>query len=228
MDTTENTPIVEKKSLTEILTEIKHLEKWITETVGKLSERRLFAVAVTARKRLAGSETSTEEYSRTVQSLLDHIIHRVQRLERLRTALVRANAMTKVTLPNGAECTIIEAVKVRDTYKVMKHIRELATAQYNAVTREVANTNLNLDKNAQTQKLDFINKSKTGDGVTYTQEEIEVALTNIDMLTNANKVSLCSAPNLLRLVEDSDEIEDFDMRIDAVLSRANAMTEVEI
>lgn len=211
---------MEKLTLHRLLTELKVIDDRISKAISKIPEfpiKRGNSIEPES-----NSAYSEEEISVKIIGSCVSVTDLIERRFKLKSALVKANSVTKVTIC-GKEYTIIEAIEmkeiIRDKQFYLNKLKELRNNQ-NSLFNKVNNK---VDTDYE-RILEFQIKSLTNKGdIQKVREEF------YSTFYNQNKVTKIDPINLDKIIDDlSKEIDDFNVEIDASLSEINATTVVEI
>ena len=162
-----------------------------------------------------------EEFKTNATSTYDSILDLIKRKQAIKTAIVNANAVTKVKV-GKEEMTIAEAIN----YKVIiSHKADLVAglnARYNE-QRSIANQRNTLME-VNLQKLLEMMLGK--DNIKAGNEDVEAVA---KPYKERNETLLFDPLNALNKVKElQEEIDTFNTEVDADLSEVNAITTIEI
>lgn len=204
-----------KLSLHRVLSELKMLDRRITDAIGDVNPQ-----AVMVGNKLKNISLSVEEFETQAKSSLQKVRDLIDRRYKLKCALIKANAETKVTI-SGKEMTIADAIDYKTVieYKeqLLRHLRNKFTNVTNMYNSEVEKMETKLDETVKAAT----NKSDKPD------KDLIAALT--ESYRKANDVKVIDPTHLSEIITTlSKEVDDFKAEVDAVLAEANATTFVEV
>lgn len=212
---------MEKLTLHRILSELKTIDDRIKKATDDLMHRavkRGNQLIINGRKSNMSETEFTEEAKATYQSVTDLI----KRKFVLKSALLKANATTKVTIA-GVEYTIIEAIEMKslmdkkaNLLQRMKRVNNSVDLTFND-TVEQANTDFERLLSAQITGL--TNKSD----IAKVREDYKVIFDKANTVTIVDPIE---SSEIIKSLEK--EIEDFKVNVDSALSEINATTAIEI
>jgi hypothetical protein len=212
---------MEKLTLHRILSELKTIDDRIKKATDDLMHRavkRGNQLIINGRKSNMSETEFTEEAKATYQSVTDLI----KRKFVLKSALLKANATTKVTIA-GVEYTIIEAIEMKSLMdkkasllQRMKRVNNSVDLTFND-TVEQANTDFERLLSAQITGL--TNKSD----IAKVREDYKVIFDKANTVTIVDPIE---SSEIIKSLEK--EIEDFKVNVDSALSEINATTAIEI
>lgn len=212
---------MEKLTLHRILSELKTIDDRIKKATDELMHRavkRGNQLIINGRKSNMSETEFTEEAKATYQSVTDLI----KRKFVLKSALLKANATTKVTIA-GVEYTIIEAIEMKslmdkkaNLLQRMKRVNNSVDLTFND-TVEQANTDFERLLSAQITGL--TNKSD----IAKVREDYKVIFDKANTVTIVDPIE---SSEIIKSLEK--EIEDFKVNVDSALSEINATTTIEI
>jgi hypothetical protein len=212
---------MEKLTLHRILSELKTIDDRIKKATDDLMHRavkRGNQLIINGRKSNMSETEFTEEAKATYQSVTDLI----KRKFVLKSALLKANATTKVTIA-GVEYTIIEAIEMKslmdkkaNLLQRMKRVNNSVDLTFND-TVEQANTDFERLLSAQITGL--TNKSD----ISKVREDYKVIFDKANTVTIVDPIE---SSEIIKSLEK--EIEDFKVNVDSALSEINATTTIEI
>lgn len=212
---------MEKLTLHRILSELKTIDDRIKKATDDLMHRavkRGNQLIINGRKSNMSETEFTEEAKATYQSVTDLI----KRKFVLKSALLKANATTKVTIA-GVEYTIIEAIEMKslmdkkaNLLQRMKRVNNSVDLTFND-TVEQANTDFERLLSAQITGL--TNKSD----IAKVREDYKVIFDKANTVTIVDPIE---SSEIIKSLEK--EIEDFKVNVDSALSEINATTTIEI
>lgn len=205
-------------SLTRALTEVKHIRQWLDENVGF----QPIGIAIESGSKVLDSAQSPKDLEKTIQSDYDTYIAKLGRLRKLRSAIIKANASTMVTVGAETMC-IMEAVDLKSTIQyeinLLQHLKET----YTRVVEKVSSANA-LAENELTKQIHSVESSPS-----FTNEVKEGQVTLLRLQQNTRKREILDPLNIVERIKKLEKrISDINVNIDYALSEVNATTLIEV
>lgn len=161
---------------------------------------------------------SLEEYNKKVEGNFNAIIDLIKRREQIKAKIMHSNTITKVNVA-GEEMTVAEAIERKNTIEYKKKLLNRLRSDLQMALDEMENGNIIL-----LDKLESFLEATLGDNPS--SKEIE---TVSEMFKEKNELKLYNPINIEKKIEKlEEEIEDFLMEVDFVLSESNSKTTIEI
>ena len=140
---------------------------------------------------------------------------------KIKSSITSANAKTKVKIADN-EMTISEAINFKTIIGFKKELITSLTDKSNATKRKIEEANVRIENNALTLAQSALQKDNVkisdNDAIAITKPYIE-----------ANEYNFVDPLNIEKLIEKlTNEVEAFEVEVDAVLSEINAITIIEI
>ena len=203
-------------TLTRALVELKTLEKRIRKKLSTLD-----VVAVKVGTKLPARLKSEDEYSRDVKAAYQSIQDMTRRKERIKNALVLANAKTEVTVA-GNKMTIAEAIERKTQVELEKDMIKKLRLKLAKAEKE-ADTHNELMK----ERLQKLLES------TYGKRDTQVTGDDYERIRKPfmenNEAKLVDPLGLnARMKKLEEQIGKFADDVDVSLSIANATTTIEV
>lgn len=196
------------------LAELKLLDKKIMKQV---LDSTPFCVAKKKDEKQIEGLTLTE-YNSKVKGNFDSIIALIARREQIKSKIMYSNAITKVNVA-GEEMTVAEAIERKNTIEYKKKLLNRLRSDLQMALDEIEDGNIIL-----LDKLESFLEATLGDNPS--SKEIE---TVSEMFKEKNELKLYNPINIEKKIEKlEEEIEDFLMEVDFVLSESNSKTTIEI
>lgn len=212
---------MEKLTLHRILSELKTIDDRIKKATDELMHRavkRGNQLIINGRKSNMSETEFTEEAKATYQSVTDLI----KRKFVLKSALLKANATTKVTIA-GVEYTIIEAIEMKslmdkkaNLLQRMKRVNNSVDLTFNDTVEQA---NIDFERLLSAQITGLTNKSD----IAKVREDYKVIFDKANTVTIVDPIE---SSEIIKSLEK--EIEDFKVNVDSALSEINATTTIEI
>ena len=161
---------------------------------------------------------SLEEYNKKVEGNFNAIIDLIKRREQIKAKIMHSNTITKVNVA-GEEMTVAEAIERKNTIEYKKKLLNRLRADLQMALDEMEAGNITL-----LDRLESFLEATLGDNPS--SKEIE---TVSEMFKEKNELKLYNPINIEKKIEKlEEEIEDFLMEVDFVLSESNSKTTIEI
>ena len=161
---------------------------------------------------------SLEEYNKKVEGNFNAIIDLIKRREQIKAKIMHSNTITKVNVA-GEEMTVAEAIERKNTIEYKKKLLNRLRSDLQMALDEMEDGNIIL-----LDKLESFLEATLGDNPS--SKEIE---TVSEMFKEKNELKLYNPINVEKKIEKlEEEIEDFLMEVDFVLSESNSRTTIEI
>lgn len=203
-----------KMTIHRALAELKLLDKKIMKQV--LDSTPFCVAKKKDEKQVNGM--SLEEYNKKVEGNFNAIIDLIKRREQIKAKIMHSNTITKVNVA-GEEMTVAEAIERKNTIEYKKKLLNRLRADLQTALDEMEDGNIIL-----LDKLESFLEATLGDNPS--SKEIE---TVSEMFKEKNELKLYNPINIEKKIEKlEEEIEDFLMEVDFVLSESNSKTTIEI
>ena len=206
---------IRKMSIQEGLNELKVLESRINKSLGNGDSY----VAVVIGERPVRGFDNNEKFSSNAKGSYDSIKALIERKTLIKNAIIKKNAEVVVEI-GGKQMTLAEAINNKTFIEDKKILLNRLTQQYNSAIRELERAEVlyreKLDKHIE---------------LTFGKEQKDKMKDNEEMFKffNENNKPLFIDPINLKEVIDSlsEEIENFESKVDFVLTRANITNDIE-
>lgn len=202
-------------TVTKGLSELKLLDKRITRRINETD----FVIMQIGNKRIDGYDT-VDDFNQSTKSGYDSIKDLIERRNKIKSAIVASNAVTKVNI-NGKEYTVAEAIERKSSISYEESLLDKMKRKYSIILDHVEYTN-----NEVRDRLD--NHLKTLFGNENKVDEVTVASIS-ESFNKENQAKMIDPINIKDKIEEIEvEIEDFLSEVDYTLSISNATTTIEI
>lgn len=207
-----------KMTLTQALVELKKLDSQIKRSTAQQFIGYVVGSGMwekTSDRRYSDKDQAAKAYT----AALDQVQSFITRRTAIKSAVVQANAVTKVKI-GTVEMTIAEAIERKNSITIQKDLLKTLTKQHadvvNIITRLDVDTN-----NAVSQLRETLSSTGKLDDTKLKQGSEDIMAKQKAVLVDPN--------DLAKLVEKlTSEIEDFESNVDVALSVANATTEIDV
>lgn len=207
-------------SITRALVELKRLNDRINTAVqsGKYVAR---TVGKEQFQKVAQSNDTVSEMTKSIQASFDLVDSLISNREKIKSAIVMSNAMTKVKVLNR-EMSIAEAIELKSTIQFRTSYLNSLITQFTRESNEVEKANV-LMESAIELSLNTIyagEKSKINEDILKTISEPQKQQKENKLLDPA-KIEL-------RIAKLREDIGDLSSELDSTLSESNSRTIIEV
>lgn len=156
----------------------------------------------------------------TLRSSLQSVVDLIKQRKDLKSAIVRSNAVTLVTI-GGVEMTVAEAIERKTSIEFEKALLQQLKGQLTQVNATVERANIDVQK-----RLEQLLQTAVGkDRQTTSAEMSSISVPFLEQ----NEVKAVDPSNLQSVIEKmTKEIDDFELEVDFALSEVNATTQIEV
>ncbi len=205
-----------KMTLHRALAELKLIDDRINKQILEILPNGIFQ-----KDKLVNGRFKEDEFAQLAQAKLQSVNDLIARKHLLKSAIVKANAETKVTVADQT-LTIAEAIN----YKVIvEHKKKLMQTLKNRLAEAVTDKekrNLVVEQNLQKVLEATFGK----DNVKITKDDMDAVR---KPFLEANEWQLFDPLKMDNVIQQMEkEVADFETEVDAVLSEINAITTIEI
>jgi hypothetical protein len=207
-------------SLTRILAEVKLLDKKILDAIAgnRFADLRQTRAPNAVFSGKDGTKTAND-----IKAVYESVQKMVKNRATLKAALVKANAVTKLTI-GGVEYTIAEAIEQKKTVESLTNLANTLRANWAAVTTKRDQLDAVTEMNVQKSLEVALGANK---GTAKFDADSIKAIS--DPIREASKVEIIDPIGLTDEVGKLViQIESFETEVDFALSEANAKTTVEV
>lgn len=199
---------MEKISITRALAELKLLDKRITKAIN---DGKFISYSINGKNAINTFKPSEEKQS--IEAL-------ISRRATLKSAIMKSNAITKVTI-GSKEMFVIDAIEMKETIKYKQSFLQQLKSQQQNIRYTIQSTNENVQA-----RLDKLLEANFGKESKTKSDEMEAIA---KPFLERNEAKLEDPLNLDNLIESlSQEILEFTSNVDYVLSESNALTQIEV
>lgn len=204
--------MTQKISVTRALAQIKSLNDRIEKGIAVP-----FITNLTGGKHGTGKPVS--EIETTLKASLQSVTDLIEQRKALKSAVVRSNAVTKVTI-NGAELTVAEAIERKSSIALEQRLLQQLKGQLAQVTSNVEKANVDMTRRLDALLLTAVGKDR---------QASEAELAAISAPFKAQNEGKALDPNNVSAVIESlqKDIDGFLLEVDYALSEINATTMIE-
>jgi hypothetical protein len=202
-------------SVTRALAEVKALN----DRIEKATRTPAF-ISVTVGGKIVNGAGDVQTVAAQLKANLQSVTDLIARRNLVKGAIIRSNAVTKVTI-NGVEMTVAEAIERKGSIDKERALVAVLLQQLGQVKTAVERNNVQMQGKIDAMLLTAVGKERKA-----TEEELEA----ISKPYTASNVTALLDPNGLEAVTQkmSEDINGFIFEVDYVLSEANAKTELVV
>lgn len=203
-----------KMSINRALAELKLLDKRITEKT-----RSKFINFYVGKKPPIGYK-SNEEFIEEAKSNFQSVKDLISRRNKIKKAIVASNAITVVNIA-GKEMTVAEAIERKNSIEYEKNLLQNLRKNNEEITYYYENQMREMEQRIDDQ-IDDINRR---DGKVSEDERLDIERTT----KNRYEPHILDPIDIKKQIELlAEEINNFEMEVDFVLTESNAKTEIII
>lgn len=198
------------------LSELKLIDAKIAKQINEIQP-----VGIHQKDKLVYNYLKKEDFESQAKSKYDSVIDLIERKSAIKSAIVCANAVTKVKI-NEKEMTIADAINFKAAIKFKKSLVEVLKSKKQKAVADLYVNNKVVNDNCQ-KLLEF----------TFGKESTKVDAKDLDAVRkpymDSNEFHLFDPLDTTQKIDDMEkEISQFEAEVDAVLSEINAVTFIEI
>lgn len=198
------------------LAELKLIDSKISTRIESLEPN-----GVMQSGKLVNGYITKDDFGTNAKAKLDSICDLIERKQRIKTAIVNANSITKVTVAKD-EMTIADAITMKSSMVLRKQLVDRLKTQHSHNVGVLNKNNELVEENIQ-RILE----------ATFSKENVKAGEKDVEAVRKpyleANEWELVDTLKVEKLIEEMEtEIGDFETEVDAVLSEINAVTKITI
>lgn len=203
-------------TLHRILSELKTLDKRIESGILEMDP-----VAVMKGSKLVTTYKTESEFVENAKSSVQSVEDLIKRKIKLRSALLKANCTVKVTIAEK-EYTIYEAIE-------MKNIMDLKKKELGRLVSALRDANSNYNRYIEKNESDLEKQISFFAQSNKEEAKPEIVKQLTEQMNNLNKIKILDPIGIeSKIKELSEEINEFNTEVDAVLSEINSITTIEL
>ena len=204
------------QSIHRALSELKTIDSRIDKTIQSLEP-----VGYQQDKKLVNGFYDVNDFNKNVKSKFDSINDLISRKNVIKSAIVKANNTTIVTI-GGKQMTISDAINYKTVIDRKKKLLEHLKQKNAKVKADIEKRNTDVNKSA----LELATSALEKDNVKISDTDA-IAIT--EPYLKKNLYARIDPLNIEKVIEDMElEIYSFESEVDATLSEINAITQVDI
>ena len=208
----------EKMNIHQALVELKTLDKRIEFAI---KENEWVVANKHSNGKIGGIDL--KDFVENIKSRHQKVTSLIARAEAIKRAVVNSNAVTKVTIA-GKEYTVAEAIEMKN------HGIERLRTLVNTMTRDYNNAKFTADRangvELERRADDYVRTMIGNTDVKGMTEEVKRMR---EEFIKAQTMELVDPINVLKQIELlNEQINSFEVNVDAALSVSNALTTIEI
>lgn len=205
-----------KLTLHRALTELKTIDDRIEKAIDSIEP-----IGSKQNDKLVNGFYKQEDFEEKAKSTYQSIIDLIERKNKLKCAIVDANAVTKVKVA-GKEMTIADAINFKLLIDYEKDLLEQLKVQNQEVKSGIEKKNAQVEQNA----LQLAQSALQKDNVKISDNDA-IAIT--EPYIKKNSYELVDPLKIeTKIQELEEEITNFESDVDSTLSEVNAVTVIEI
>lgn len=206
---------MEKVTIHRALSELKLIGAKIQKGIDELNPS-----GIVQKDKLVNGVYPKDEFERKAKESFQSVTDLIDRRNRIKSAIVRANGVTVVKIASE-EMTIADAINLKAVIGLKKSIIETLKKRHNAAKANLEKNNTQVDANA----LQLAQVALGKQGIKIGDNDAQAV---IDPFLKANKFELVDPIGVENKVSEMEKkIGDFEAEVDAVLSEINAVTFIE-
>ena len=165
-----------------------------------------------------------EDFETEVKSKYQSVTDLINRKNSIKSAIVKANGTTNISI-GGKSMTIADAINFKTVILVKKNLILQLSRKHNAIKAKFNSENEKINNVALENAKIMIGK-QGDDRVKPNDEDVKNI---VEPFVKRNEFHLVDPLKIEELVEKlQNEVDEFEVEVDAVLSEINALTEIEI
>lgn len=164
-----------------------------------------------------------EDFDTEAKAKFQSVVDLIERKNKIKSAIVTANGVTKVEIA-GSKMTIADAINFKSVIVFKKNLIATLLKKHNAVKSKFTVENEKVNNVALENAKIMIGK-QGDDRVKPTDEDVKNI---VDPFVKRNEFHLVDPLKVEELTEKlQNEVNNFEVEVDAVLSEINAITVIE-
>ena len=209
---------MEKQSMTihRALSELKVIDKRISKNIQSL-------VPVGAMKKdgLVNNYYKKRDFEDKAKSDLQSVQDLIKRKENIKSAIVKSNSETPVKI-GGKTMTVSDAITMKTSIELREELLGKLTTSFAEVNTTIEDVSKRVEDNAMRLAESALGK----DNVKTSDKEAESIMNTYKASNSVSIVDPLEIDSLIKTL--SEEVENFQGEVDAVLSESNAITTIEV
>lgn len=206
---------MEKVTIHRALSELKLIGAKIEKGIEEIMPS-----GIVQKDKLVNGNYQKDEFEKTTKEKFQSVIDLIERRNKIKSAIVQANAITKVSIADQ-EMTIADAINLKSVIVYKKKLVEILKKRHKTALVNLEQNNAKVEANALQLAQVALGKADIKIGNNDAQAVIEPFL-------KANKFELVDPVGVDKKVEEIErKTGDFEAEVDAVLSEINAVTFIE-
>lgn len=208
-----------KMTIHRALAELKLLDSRIDNAISAFEP-----IGLMREGKLVSGLFEKKDFEACAKSKFDSVNSLIVLKESIKSAIVKANASTNVTIA-GKEMTIAEAINHKTLIDKKRSLINRLSSKYNAVHALFIQENEKVEQVALENAKIMIGK-QGDDRVKATDEDVKAI---VEPYVKRNKIHLIDPLDSVKLIESlKEEVDLFEAEVDACLSEINAITVIEV
>ncbi len=207
---------MEKMSLHRALSELKLIDSRIEKAIASIEP-----TGIMQKDKLVNQIYKKEEFDKEAKSKLQSVNDLIERKNAIKSAIVKANSVTEVTI-NNVVMTIADAINFKQSISFKKALINTLEQKYRIAKVALERSNKQVEENI----LKLATSALQKDNVKINDSDA-VSITEPYLLKNQyHLVDPLKVETLIETLEN--EVNSFESVVDATLSEINAVTFIEI
>ncbi|TCI90740.1 hypothetical protein [Tenacibaculum sp. M341] len=167
---------------------------------------------------------SKEDFEKEAKAKYQSVQDLITRKNSIKSAIVKANSITKVII-SGKTMTISDAINFKTVIAVKKNLINTLNRRHQSVKAKFNQENEKVNNIALDNAKIMLGK-QGDDRVKPNDEDVKNI---IEPYIKRNQFHIVDPLNIEKLIEKlQNEVDNFEVEVDAVLSEINAITQIEI
>jgi len=208
--------MADKISVTKALAELKMISKKITDSITRFEP-----VVVKIGKNAPARYKSEEDFTTVAKANLQSINDLIDRQMKLKSAIVKSNAITKVTI-GEKEMTVAEAIEKKSSIAFRQSLHNHLVNSFNRINLTIEDGNVKV--NTRLQSLLEQNFGKDSSKASSADHDA-ISKPFLD----SNELKMIDPLEIRDLIEKlRTEIDEFVLNVDVALSESNSRTDIVV
>ena len=209
---------MEKQSMTihRALSELKVIDKRISKNI-----QSLVPIGAVRKDGLVNNYYNQRDFEDNAKSEFQSVKDLIKRKESIKSAIVKSNSETTVTV-GGKTMTVSDAITMKSSIALREELLRKLKSSFAEVKSTVDEVNERVEANAMRLAENALGK----DNVKTSDKEAESIINTYKASNSVSVVDPLKIDDLIKAL--SEEVENFQGEVDAVLSESNAITTIEV
>lgn len=209
----------QKMTIHRALAELKLIDSRIDKAINVVEPTGLMQ-----KDKLVNGFYVKDDFEKDVKAKYQSVTDLIDRKNKIKSAIVKANGSTDVTI-GGKTMTIADAINFKTVIAVKKNLIDTLKKKHNSVKAKFNSENEKINNVALENAKIMIGK-QGDDRVKPNDEDVKNI---VEPFVKRNEFHLIDPLKVEELTEKlQNEVDEFEVEVDAVLSEINSLTEIEI